>query len=285
MRGKAMILALGVCVAVPAHADFYDGWRAYDSGDVARAAAEWRAAAAKGDARSQFRLGELYENGRGVERDPVLALMWYSIAAKAGYTEAGLAGSLLAANMTPKQTRRARRLASRWPARANLGAAATPSAKTRRKPTRPRTAMTSTPDTTLSGPLPEIARRESTNVEPIRPANGEWSGVVIGKGICASWRMPIKLRVSDRRLSGTLDAGHVHCSFAGPIDAAGNGRALGRCNAHTSVIVMTKVGQGRVEGSIAADAVNCSGKFALQPAAAGARRRANRFWRQSDPRH
>ena len=46
-------------------------------------AGKWfRMAADQGDARSLYYLGKMYEGGEGVERDPVASHMWYSLAAK-----------------------------------------------------------------------------------------------------------------------------------------------------------------------------------------------------------
>jgi TPR repeat protein len=45
-------------------------------------------AAEKGDARAQFKLGEMYRNGDGVMRDYVVADKWYQKAADQGYAAA-----------------------------------------------------------------------------------------------------------------------------------------------------------------------------------------------------
>ena len=37
-----------------------------------------------GDSNSQFKLGEMYFNGRGVKRNPVESLKWYTLAARQG---------------------------------------------------------------------------------------------------------------------------------------------------------------------------------------------------------
>ena len=37
-----------------------------------------------GDSDSQFKLGEMYFNGRGVKRNPVESLKWYTLAARQG---------------------------------------------------------------------------------------------------------------------------------------------------------------------------------------------------------
>lgn len=52
--------------------------------DYARAAETYRKAAVLGLALSQNNLGRLYETGQGVRRDPVIAHMWYTLAAQSG---------------------------------------------------------------------------------------------------------------------------------------------------------------------------------------------------------
>ena len=52
--------------------------------DHARAVQAYRKAAVLGFPLSQNNLGRLYETGRGVPRDPVIAHMWYTMAAKGG---------------------------------------------------------------------------------------------------------------------------------------------------------------------------------------------------------
>ena len=52
--------------------------------DYARAAETYRKAAVLGLALSQYNLGRLYETGRGVRQDPVIAHMWYTLAAQSG---------------------------------------------------------------------------------------------------------------------------------------------------------------------------------------------------------
>jgi len=52
-------------------------------------AVEWyRKAAIQGDAKSQFRLGLIYEKGKGVKKDLAEAAKWYDEAANQGDAEA-----------------------------------------------------------------------------------------------------------------------------------------------------------------------------------------------------
>ena len=69
-------------------ADFYKGVDAYNSGDFATALREWRPLAEQGDARAQFNLGLMYDNGEGVPQDYKSALKWYTLAAEQGHADA-----------------------------------------------------------------------------------------------------------------------------------------------------------------------------------------------------
>ena len=64
-----------------AHADFNSGLDKYRHGNLASAAYEWKTAAEQGDGKSQFALGQIYETGRGVQRDLTQAYKWYQLAA------------------------------------------------------------------------------------------------------------------------------------------------------------------------------------------------------------
>lgn len=68
--------------------DFDAGDTAYQKGDYATAAKEWRALAEEGDAASQTKLGQLYEMGKGVEEDHAEAAKWFERAAKKGHAPA-----------------------------------------------------------------------------------------------------------------------------------------------------------------------------------------------------
>jgi hypothetical protein len=66
-------------------ADFGAGKKAYDRGDYATAAREWKAASDRGDAEAQFWLGTLYEYGRGVEKDELTGRQLQLLSAERGY--------------------------------------------------------------------------------------------------------------------------------------------------------------------------------------------------------
>jgi cell division septation protein DedD len=82
----AGLMALGM--ASPALADVKAGVDAWERGDFAKAIAEWRDPAAKGDADAQFNLGQAYKLGRGVPMDLKIAESWYKKAADRGHVQA-----------------------------------------------------------------------------------------------------------------------------------------------------------------------------------------------------
>jgi len=145
----ALLLSL-VFFAVPAWADFQAGMDAKNRGDFAKALREWRPLAEQGEARAQFYLGMLYENGdgvpedfgkarewyeksaaqgdanaqfylglmcafgRGTSLDLVQAHMWYSLAAGNGHARAALHRNDLAKEMKPAQITEAQKRAREW---------------------------------------------------------------------------------------------------------------------------------------------------------------------------
>jgi TPR repeat protein len=85
-----------------------------DDGEAAR----WlKRAADQRNGDSQFLLGALYWNGEGVPIDPVLAYMWFNLAAAAGGTDAQDARDArdeAEQQMTSEQLAEAARLAREW---------------------------------------------------------------------------------------------------------------------------------------------------------------------------
>ncbi len=95
----AAALYLVVALAsAPLRADFGAGLDAYDSGDYATAAEEWRRAADAGDLAAQRNLGHLYRWGKGVKQDLAQAARWYRRAAIAGFDRAQINLALLHLN-------------------------------------------------------------------------------------------------------------------------------------------------------------------------------------------
>jgi TPR repeat protein len=75
--------------------------------DFMRALELYRKAAQKADAQSIFRIGEMYVEGIGVARDPILADAWFKVAAYLDLREAQAAIRELEAKLTPEQVRQA----------------------------------------------------------------------------------------------------------------------------------------------------------------------------------
>ena len=111
MRQSAIVIPFLLLFIGSASADYYDGLRAYDSGDYLVAAEEWYIAGSQGDVTSQFRLAQLYEQGLGAPQDFVEAHRWYNIAASLGHAEARKARDELGTRFTSDQLTEAQRLA------------------------------------------------------------------------------------------------------------------------------------------------------------------------------
>lgn len=81
-----ILLAWGV--VTPAQADYDSGMVEFQQGHYASALYEWRGDAEKGDARSQFAIGRLYEQGIGTSVNLANAQKWYGMAADSGFADA-----------------------------------------------------------------------------------------------------------------------------------------------------------------------------------------------------
>ncbi len=85
----AAVVALGVTGAAgEASAGFAEAMAAYRVADYQTAYREFLPLAEKGMAAAQYKLGLLYENGRGVPKDLDQAEKWYALAADQGYSSA-----------------------------------------------------------------------------------------------------------------------------------------------------------------------------------------------------
>jgi TPR repeat protein len=85
----AAVVALGVTgTAGEASAGFAEAMAAYRVADYRRAYEEFLPLAENGMAAAQYKLGLMYENGRGVPRDLAQAEEWYARAAEQGYSSA-----------------------------------------------------------------------------------------------------------------------------------------------------------------------------------------------------
>ena len=71
-------------VSSPAVAGFEEGIAAYQANNIPLAYKEFRSAAEKGHADSQFNLGLMYEQGIGVSKDEKEAIVWYRKSAEQG---------------------------------------------------------------------------------------------------------------------------------------------------------------------------------------------------------
>lgn len=87
-RGLLCWAAAAALSASTAGADVRAGVEAWKRGDYARALAEWRAPAERGNADAQFNMGQAYKLGRGVAADQARAIDWFRKAAAQGHVPA-----------------------------------------------------------------------------------------------------------------------------------------------------------------------------------------------------
>ena len=84
----AALTALLLACAAPAwaddHAQFQQGYTAYQAGNYAQALRLWQPLAQKGNAEAQFALGLMYDKGQGVAQTDRQAAAWYQKAADQG---------------------------------------------------------------------------------------------------------------------------------------------------------------------------------------------------------
>ena len=146
-----IIAALALMLSLPVAAqDFWKGAKAHTRGDYATALRELRPLAERGEVLSQYLLGLMYHEGRGVPQDYaeavkwyrksaeqglthaeynlgimyhggwgvpqdlVQAYMWWSIAGEHGHPSAADARNEVAEQMTPEDVSKAQRLAREW---------------------------------------------------------------------------------------------------------------------------------------------------------------------------
>ena len=105
----AMFLAISLTGATgrAMAADFDKAKAAYEAGDYATAAQEFRPLAEAGDAKSQFDLGFLYSNGKGVPQDYITAHMWANLAASNSNDLSTGLRAIIASEMSPAEIERA----------------------------------------------------------------------------------------------------------------------------------------------------------------------------------
>ena len=71
-------------------------------------------AAEQGEVLAQLGLGVLYENGKGIPQDKVMAYKWYNIASENGLEDGKLHMDMIEKQITKTQIEETRRLARKW---------------------------------------------------------------------------------------------------------------------------------------------------------------------------
>lgn len=112
LQAAWLMMLVGTLLSTPTRAAYFDGMFAFDTGDYDKAYQEWRAEASKGDPKSMFGLGQLYEDGLGVDKDPVLAYVYYDLASLLGFNDAISARDRIKSRLTSADVNEARKLQS-----------------------------------------------------------------------------------------------------------------------------------------------------------------------------
>lgn len=84
LRIGIAVFALLMAAPSPVRADYRSAVSAYENGAYEAALGEFRTLAQGGDPAAQYHLGLMFEDGRGVRKDPVTALGWFICAAGSG---------------------------------------------------------------------------------------------------------------------------------------------------------------------------------------------------------
>lgn len=87
---RLFLAAVFLAMSTAAQADLQEANEAFARGDYAAALKEFKQLAVNGDARAQYNLGLMYDNGQGIARDAKQAVLWYQKAADRGLAEAQL---------------------------------------------------------------------------------------------------------------------------------------------------------------------------------------------------
>jgi hypothetical protein len=85
---RLCLLIAALCVGVAAHADYDKGMAAMRANNYDEALKEFQAAAERGDPRAMEALGFMHSNGRGVEKDMHMAVLYWKLAAMQGVARA-----------------------------------------------------------------------------------------------------------------------------------------------------------------------------------------------------
>jgi TPR repeat protein len=109
-----IVVALGLALSIgTASADDFDtGWDAYEAGEYAEAVKWYRLAAEQGDAKAQYNLALMYDEGEGVIQNNVIAHMLYNLAGAQGYKNGRKNRDVISERMTPNDISRAQEMAA-----------------------------------------------------------------------------------------------------------------------------------------------------------------------------
>ncbi len=94
--------------------DFKEGAEAYERKDYKAAFEKWKPLAEEGHDDAQYKMGRLYREGHGVDKDYVEAYKWYAIVAKKGYGGGHRYMNTIKKYMSSNEIEKAQKLAEEW---------------------------------------------------------------------------------------------------------------------------------------------------------------------------
>ncbi|EKD27083.1 MAG: Sel1 protein [uncultured bacterium] len=114
MKKLSMLVLLTSLLSLNVLADLTKAEDAFRKEDYVTAHKEFMQEADCGNDIAQMRLGWMYKKGIGVNKDLILAHMWYDLSSSNGAEKVLEAKEQLAKQMTPQQVEQAKKMANEW---------------------------------------------------------------------------------------------------------------------------------------------------------------------------
>ena len=107
-------IILGGINSKAAFADFAEGKKAFDAGDYSTAFRYWHTSADQGEANSQLELARLYREGKGTNKDKVVASLYFTLAAQQQIKVAAKEQQDLVEDFSKEELTLAQKLVASW---------------------------------------------------------------------------------------------------------------------------------------------------------------------------
>ncbi len=108
------VIVLGGINPKAAFADFAEGKKAYDAEDYSTAFRYWHTSADRGEAKSQLELARLYRDGKGTNKDKIVASLYFTLAAQQQIKVAAEEQQDLVEDFSKEELTLAQKLVASW---------------------------------------------------------------------------------------------------------------------------------------------------------------------------